>query len=721
LSTLAELVVRISGDTAQLTAALGRAEKHTSGFSDKVGKALKVAAVAGAGALAGLGVASLKLGMDFEKSMAEVKTLLPEISGEAFGKMKDDVLKFSAEMGIATDKAVPALYQAISAGIPTENVMEFMKVASKASIGGVTDLETAVDGLTTVVNAFGLSAADTGRVADVMFTGVRLGKTTMGELSTSMFQAAPLAASLGLSIEDVVGATATLTKSGTPTAQAMTQIRQSMVALSKPNADMVSLLEKTGYASGEALLQSEGLAGALDILSTAAAGNKEEMGKAFGSVEALQAVLGLTGENAEVAAADLAAVKDSTGAADKAFETMADTASYKLTKAINQVKVGMTYLGAKVLPVLVQGFERLMPWLEQNLPIAMAKLEEVWKKLEPVREAFVAGLRILMDVGMKVTKFLSEHREALIAVGVALGIVVIALNPIPAAILAIILAVGYLSQHWDDIKAKTLEVWSSISDFLDEKLGFLKGIFATAFEYYRNIAVFWFEEIKNYIQTVLNVIRDIIRFVMAVLHGDWATAWDALKQIVVDVWEGIKGAIMPAVDLIRNQLQLLWDKTEGLRGFLVDKFQPVWTGLSWVLGAAEGAFGKVRDAVQWVIDRIHDLKGAVEDALGPLGKLIDKAGDFMGMAGGLAGKIPGFQFGGITPYSGLFKVGEAGTEVVALPRGSRVYPHSDSERILHQTTTIGKQGGLTNYGHMTVQVVGGSGEDVLRQLERRFR
>ena len=70
-----------------------------------------------------------------------------------------------------------------------------------------------------------MSAEEAGTVSDQLFTTVRLGKTTFGELGASIAQVAPIAAAYGISIDQVLGAVASLTKQGTPTAQAMTQIR----------------------------------------------------------------------------------------------------------------------------------------------------------------------------------------------------------------------------------------------------------------------------------------------------------------------------------------------------------------------------------------------------------------------------------------------------------------------------------------------------------------
>lgn len=418
---------------------MDKMEAKTSGFGTKIASIMKTGAVAGVAAAGALGVASIKMGMDFEKSMAEVRTLMPKISDKVFGKMQKDVLSLSKEMGIATDKVVPALYQAISAGVPPKNVIEFLRTGAKASIGGVTDLETAIDGLTTITNAWGLDTKKAGKVADVMFTGVKLGKTTMNELSRSMFQAAPLASALGISVEEVVAATATLTKGGVPTAIAMTQMRQAMVALTKPTADMAELLEETGYATGEALIEAKGFTGALQVLTSAAGGNKEVMGKAFGSVEALGFVLGVTGDNAQTAAEDLTAVTDSAGASDEAFKTMSDTASFKLNKAINSFKIILTDIGLKALPLIISVIEeKVIPTFRDVISVVADFVAWLNRNKETLGLLALAITLYLIPA----IAALTEHVWAHIAAMTTQATTMLAANPILLALTAGVAALG---------------------------------------------------------------------------------------------------------------------------------------------------------------------------------------------------------------------------------------------------------------------------------------
>ena len=161
-----------------------RASRTISGVGESIQGVGRVA-LAGIGiataAVTAFGVSSVAAFSTFERSLNEVFTLLPGISGEAMEAMSSQVQQFSTRFGTLTDEVVPALYQALSAGVPPDNVFEFLETAQMAAIGGVTDLETAVDGISSVVNAYGAEVLSAAQASDIMFTAVRLGKCVVGE------------------------------------------------------------------------------------------------------------------------------------------------------------------------------------------------------------------------------------------------------------------------------------------------------------------------------------------------------------------------------------------------------------------------------------------------------------------------------------------------------------------------------------------------------------
>lgn len=313
---------------------------------------LKNLAVASVATATALGIKGVNDYAKFEKKMREVNTLIG--SNEAsFKRLSGQVETLSTTLGVDATESAGALYQAISAGVPERNALSFLEIATKSAIGGITDTETAVDGLTTILNAFKLPAEDTQAVADAMFATVKQGKTTFDELSRSMFQAGPIASALGVDFQDVLGATATLTKQGTPTSVAMTQIRASLTALSAPSTEMARIFEKLNVKGFDELLKREGsLIKVFQALRTATGDSKEQLQKMFGSVEAVGAVLGTTGKNAQTASGDLDAVTNSAGSANTAFEEMDKSASRGLAK-INAFLDDMSRgLGETLIPIV---------------------------------------------------------------------------------------------------------------------------------------------------------------------------------------------------------------------------------------------------------------------------------------------------------------------------------------------------------------------------------
>ena len=194
------------------------------------------AAFAGASmgaAFAGFAGSAISEFIALEKKWAEVTTLMPTLNQEALGQMKADIDRFSRETGTTLEDAYEAAYQAVSAGINPESTASFLSTAHQAALAGVTDITTAVDGLTSVLNAYGMETANATQVSDAMFTAIRLGKTTFREMAPVLGPVLPIASALGTEFQEITAAVASLTAQGNPTSIALTQIRSALVALSK--------------------------------------------------------------------------------------------------------------------------------------------------------------------------------------------------------------------------------------------------------------------------------------------------------------------------------------------------------------------------------------------------------------------------------------------------------------------------------------------------------
>ena len=267
---------------------------------------------------------------DLETALIEVATISQAVTDD-FEGYKEALIGLSTQSATSAKDLTSAYYDIVSAGYDGAQGLELLAAAEKASTAGFVEVGIAADGLTTVLNAWGKSAEEAGAVSDIFFKTVEKGKTTFPELGQNIAQVAPIAASLGVSFEEVSAAAATLTKSGTPTAQAFTQIRSSLISVNAVLGD--------GWA--EAMTYQE----ALNEVRKRAGGSSNELKKMLGRMEAVNAVLGLTGRNATTAAEDLDAMNDSLGATTIAADKVTATTAQQIAILKNNILAAFSTLG----------------------------------------------------------------------------------------------------------------------------------------------------------------------------------------------------------------------------------------------------------------------------------------------------------------------------------------------------------------------------------------
>ncbi|MCH8500149.1 MAG: phage tail tape measure protein, partial [Marinobacter sp.] len=291
----------------------------------------------------------------FGAAMAEVSTLMDDLS-------EMDVLAAQASNltrqfgGLPTDQ-VKSFYNIYSAG--AENAAEataILQDANRLTIGGVTQLGTAVDGLTSVLNAYQMEGGRAGEVSDAFFVAMRGGKTTVDEIASSIGGVASIASSAGVDLDQLLASVAAITTGGVGTSEAMNQVRQAIVSVIKPTGDAAKLAQELGLEFNSAALRSQGLAGFLDDVRQATDGNLDQMSRLFGSVEALNAVIALTGPQAGTLASLLEDMAEKTGATEAAFDKMSRTLDQQMKQLSGRFAVMRTetgeLLGAALLPLI---------------------------------------------------------------------------------------------------------------------------------------------------------------------------------------------------------------------------------------------------------------------------------------------------------------------------------------------------------------------------------
>ena len=258
----------------------------------------------------------------FHVAMKEVSTLSDDVANH-LQEYKDQVVDMTTQIPIGATEAAKALYSIESAGHHGADGLNILRESAKGAIGGVTETATTADAITTILNAYKKDASEAQHVSDLLFTTVRLGKTTMSELGHSISQVAPVAAAYGVSIEDVLAAIASLTKQGTPTSIAIRQVRDAITA--------------TTASLGDAAFQGRNFLDAMDDVAKKSQGSQNALKDDLSRLGAINAVLALTGKNAASARQDMMEMQESAGAAEAAYEKMASTAGTQTTLLRNNI------------------------------------------------------------------------------------------------------------------------------------------------------------------------------------------------------------------------------------------------------------------------------------------------------------------------------------------------------------------------------------------------
>ncbi|AWZ50032.1 phage tail tape measure protein (plasmid) [Clostridiaceae bacterium 14S0207] len=227
--------------------------------TENIGKTLTTHVTA---PLVGIGAMAIKASNDFQDGMAKVSTIA-DTTKVSMDTLNKGVIDLSNQTGLSVNELAEAEYQALSASVDTGKVTEFLGVATKAAKGGFTDTATAVNGLTNVLNAYGMEADKANKIANQMLITQNLGKTTFGELSRSMGKVTPVAANLGVKTEELFSSLAVTTAQGLDTAESVTAIKAAMSNIIKPSKEASEAAEQLGIDFSVSALKSKGWIGFL--------------------------------------------------------------------------------------------------------------------------------------------------------------------------------------------------------------------------------------------------------------------------------------------------------------------------------------------------------------------------------------------------------------------------------------------------------------------------
>lgn len=281
-----------------------------------------------------------------------------------FKVLKGQVAELAADIPIARDALANGLYQVISNGVPEDNWISYLEASAKSAIGGIADVGEVVKVTSTIIKNYGLEWSAAQDIQDKIQLTAKNGVTSFEQLAAALPRVTANAATLGVSIEELMAIFSTLTGVSGNTAEVSTQLAGVFTALVKPSSEAAKMAQAMGIEFNAAAIKSAGgLQNFLKNLDLSIKKYAESSGmleqevqsKLFGSAESLRALIPLMGNLSGKFGENIEALKQSAGTIDAAYNDMANTGAASLQKLKNywsQYTDHIASVVSRVLPVL---------------------------------------------------------------------------------------------------------------------------------------------------------------------------------------------------------------------------------------------------------------------------------------------------------------------------------------------------------------------------------
>lgn len=635
----------------------------------------------------GIGVAAVKTAADFEKGMSKVQS----ISGASEKDMKrlsDKAKEMGAKTKFSASESADAFSYMAMAGWKTKDMLDGIEGVMYLAGATGEDLASTSDIVTDALTAFGMTAKDTNRFVDVLAQAANSTNTDVSKMGEAFKYVAPVAGSLGYSVEDAAVAMGLMANSGIKASQAGTAMRSWFTNMAKPSKQTAEAMDALGLS----LTDSSGKIKPLNSLMT-------EMREKFSGLTEAQktqyaaAIAGKTGMSGLLAVVNATdedfksvtdSINNSAGAAENMYKVANDNLNGALTELKSKAESIAITIGDKLSPYVKKFVGVLQGWadkinnLDDKQMDMIIKIAGVAAAVGPV--ILVVG-KVIKTAGSAVKtigtigKTLNKARKGVGLLGKifkgvgsvmkgagklikgGVGLVVKGFKLLGLKGLAVIVIIGLIAgaayliyKNWDKIKAFFIGLGEKFKEFgqkvkdtferiktkctetVTNIIGKVKGFVGKMIDSGGVIGAV-FQNIRNRISALKEIFSNVIGFIKNVFTGNWKAAWENVKGIFSGIFHGLIAAAKAP--------------------------------LNGVIGLINGAIGAINKIHVKIPDWVPGIGGK----------------EF----GASFKKIPYLAKG--TPYfkGGTAVINEKGGEIVDLPRGTRVIPHDKSVKEAYRT------------------------------------
>lgn len=317
---------------------------------------------------AGAGIAdTVQTYADFEAAMSEVKAISGATS-EEFAQLTEKANQMGAVTKFTASESAEAFKYMAQAGWDAKEMMDGIEGLMSLAAASGENLGTTSDIVTDALTAFGMSAKESGRFADVMAMAANATNTDVAKMGDTFKYVAPVAGALGYSIEDTAVAIGLMANNGIKASQAGTSLRSLLTNLTHPVGQAEDAINDLGIsitnADGSVKPLSQTLQELRSKFSALSEAERAQYAAMLAGQEGMSGLLAIVNASDQDFADLTEQINNSSGAAQEMADIMMDNLSGKFelfTGALDSMKMS---LGEKFKPYLMEALD----WLTDKVP-----------------------------------------------------------------------------------------------------------------------------------------------------------------------------------------------------------------------------------------------------------------------------------------------------------------------------------------------------------------
>lgn len=536
--------------------------------------------------LFGVGVAAAKVGGDFEEQMSRVKAI-SGVTGKSFDELRQQAVDLGAKTAFSAKESAAGMENLASAGFSAQEIMKAMPgLLDLAAVSGG-DVALASENTATALRGFGLEASEAGHVADVFARAAADTNAEVGDMGEALKYVAPVANSMGISLEETAAAIGIMSDAGIKGSQAGTTLRGALSRLARPTKAMQDTMDNLGVSFYDADGKMKPLKTQVELLKKAFEGlTPEQQQNALVTLygqESLSGMMALIDKGPDSLGKLTKSLKDSDGAADDMARTMQDNMNSSIEQMFGAFESAAIVI-QKILAPSIKKVADAISGLVEKFVSAPESTQKLIVAIGLIVAAigpliFMIGSVIIWINRVKVAfKALSESSKLFSGLSKAMGLLT---NPVFLVIAAVaLLVVGfiYLWNTSEDFRNFWIGLWEGIKSAVSSAVEWIQNAWKSTGEWFNNL---W-KSIKEGADNVWTTIQEAPGKAADWIKNKWtetkeffSSIWDGIKEAASSAWEGIVNILAPYVIAIKNVFQPM-----------IDFFTNLWSQIGSIAGSA---------------------------------------------------------------------------------------------------------------------------------------